>query len=322
MYIFSRIGIFYLNRDLRAFFLFLKKLVPYFPRIGVCMKNIPSQWDSKGVSPFGGCRAASCKKSRAVKALLFVLFVFFLLIDHAGEDLDDLNDRDDGDGKAHSDAVFHEIEVSKTECLAKEGNLNNECGHDEGKETCAPEPLVLTLHGEDRAVERTHIERVEDLTHGKREERHGGAELSCIVLAQSNRICMVCFREEVCTDEIGDQCDDGHEKTLIENGKAETACEDAFLGVAGLAVHDVSFGLFHAECQRREAVCNEIDPKELNRLEDGEADEGREEDGKNLGEIGSEEELDRFADVICLRRQRKRWSQSYRLPGSYPQRSW
>lgn len=79
-----------------------------------------------------------------------------------------LNDGNDEEGKAEGDAVFHKVELSKAERFAKEVYLNDCGGKEQGEKSCAPEPLILSLKGEDGAVERTHIEGVEYLAHRKR----------------------------------------------------------------------------------------------------------------------------------------------------------
>ena len=78
-------------------------------------------------------------------------------------DLNDLNDRNNENSKTECDAVFHKIKVSKLECVCKEVDLYNRGGEDERKNACAPEPPVLLLHSEDRAVQRSHVEGVADL---------------------------------------------------------------------------------------------------------------------------------------------------------------
>lgn len=83
-----------------------------------------------------------------MKIRLFFLF----LINHSVEDLDDLNDGYDKDRKTERNAVFSHGEVSKLKRICEEGNLDNDGGEDEGEDSRAPEPPVLTLHLEDRAV--------------------------------------------------------------------------------------------------------------------------------------------------------------------------
>ena len=93
-----------------------------------------------------------------------------LFVNRSVDDLYDLNDGDDKDSKTKCNSVFSQGEVSKLKCLCKEGNLDNHGGEEERKKSCAPEPPVLILHLEDRAVEASHIECVADLT-----EREGKA---------------------------------------------------------------------------------------------------------------------------------------------------
>ena len=112
--------------------------------------------------------------------LYFVLeLLVVLLVNRSVDDLNDLNDGNDKNCKTECDTVFHEVEVSKLKCICKEGNLDNNGSENEGESCCAPEPPVLLLHGEDRAVEASHVECVADLTERKGEERHGCTESLC-----------------------------------------------------------------------------------------------------------------------------------------------
>ena len=222
------------------------------------------------------------------------LFLFDLSLN----ELNQLHDGNDQDRKTHGNAVLHQIEVCKLEGLAEEVDLNDRGRQEQGECACTPEPLVLTLHGEDRAAQGSHVEGVEDLAHGEREEGHGGTQHFSGVGACGDGRCVVQVSQPVSADEVGGQRDHGNECALVSHGKAETACKDALLGVTGLSVHHVCLGLFHTQSQSGEAVGDQVDPQEVNGLEDGKAHQGCKEDGQHLGEVGGQEELDRLADVV------------------------
>ena len=96
----------------------------------------------------------------------------FFLVDHSGEDLSDLNHGDDGEAETESDDVFKPSDRSHTEDVCDGLNEYDHACESEGENTCTPEPLVLSLDGEDRAVERSHIKGMEYLAHGEGEECH------------------------------------------------------------------------------------------------------------------------------------------------------
>lgn len=146
---------------------------------------------------------------------------FLFLINHSGEDLADLDHGDDGEAKSESDTVFCPADSCHTEYSCDRLNENYHAGEGKRKNSCSPKPHVLSLEGEDRAVERSHVEGVEHLTHCKSEEGHCGS------VNAVGDLKVTCF--EPMSDEIRSDGYDGHEEALIEHGKAETACEDAFL---------------------------------------------------------------------------------------------
>ena len=67
-------------------------------------------------------------------------------------------------------------------------------------------------------------------------------------------------------DEIRRQNERRDENTLIRYVKTHAACEYSVLRRTRTAAHDVALGLFHAERQRREAVCDEVYPQKMHGL--------------------------------------------------------
>ena len=100
-------------------------------------------------------------------------FVFRLfLIESALNELANLNKRNNAEAKTHCNKVFLPTDSDHTEYARNGRDENDHACEDEREKSRAPEPLVLTLDGEDRAVERSHIEGVEYLAHSKCEECH------------------------------------------------------------------------------------------------------------------------------------------------------
>ena len=64
------------------------------------------------------------------------------------------------------------------------------------------------------------------------------------------------------------------------------------------AGHDVRLRALHAERERREAVGQEIDPQQVHRLKDREAEHRRGENAQHLAHVRAEQELDRTLDVV------------------------
>ena len=92
------------------------------------------------------------------------------------EEFDDFNQRDDQEGKTEGNEVLGCVQVSEAEEAGQEVNLNNGGSQQERSDHCTVQcPVVVTLedHANRRVSLRTHIERVEDLTHCHRKERHG-----------------------------------------------------------------------------------------------------------------------------------------------------
>ena len=128
---------------------------------------------------------------------VFLLFSFFCLCLYYAslDELYDLNYRDDTDSERHSYTVLCKVKVSEREGVCEEGDLDNCRCKNEREESRTPEPPVLILHLEDRAVERTHIECVADLAHSKCEERHGDTKVFCRVQSVCNSFCVVKIRK-------------------------------------------------------------------------------------------------------------------------------
>ena len=68
------------------------------------------------------------------------------------------------------------------------------------------------------------------------------------------------------SDEIRRQNEHRDEHALIRDIKAHSACEYSVLRRTRTAAHYIALGLFHAECQCREAVGDEIYPQKMHRL--------------------------------------------------------
>ena len=75
-------------------------------------------------------------------------------------------------------------------------------------------------------------------------------------------------------------------------GKNALAC------AARRAGHDVRLRALHAERERREAVGQEVDPQQVHRLEDREAEHRRNENAQHLAHVRAEQELDRTLDIV------------------------
>ena len=134
---------------------------------------------------------------------------------------------------------------------------------------------------------------MENFRHGHSEERHGravGAQAVCRDLPHAG------FHEVA--DEIGSEHEHRYHQTLIGDIPAHAAGEDAGLRAARAALHDVLLGVFHAERERREAVGHKVDPEQVHRLEDREAQERGDEDADDLAHVRAEQELDGLADVV------------------------
>ena len=115
-------------------------------------------------------RPTACAVGRSF--ILSVIKSVVLLVNQSVEDLNDLNDRDNENSKTECYAVFHKIKMCKLKRLCKERDLDNYSRENERKDSRAPEPPVLLLHSEDRAVERSHVECVADLAKRECKERH------------------------------------------------------------------------------------------------------------------------------------------------------
>ena len=72
--------------------------------------------------------------------------------------------------------------------------------------------------------------------------------------------------------------EDRDEYALVADVEAYAAREDAFFGGTRLALHEVGFALFHTERESRQGVGDKVDEQNVDRAEDGEAHDGRNED--------------------------------------------
>ena len=70
------------------------------------------------------------------------------------------------------------------------------------------------------------------------------------------------------SDKIGNHDKCGYQKSLISNIKAHSIRKNPGLRISGSALHNVRLCLFRTQRQRREAVGNQIDPEEVDRLQD------------------------------------------------------
>lgn len=134
------------------------------------------------------------------------------------------------------------------------------------------------------------IKAVENLSHAHRKKRHG------------DTICTLRNLPDAGFDAVPDEvCSHRHkrdEEALIGNIKPESPGKNPVLCTARLAAHQIGFALFHAECKSREAVGNQVDPKQVHRLQNHEAEKRSQEHAEHLAHIGAEQELDGLADVI------------------------
>ena len=102
------------------------------------------------------------------------LFVFAFSY-HSLEELYDFNDRDDRKCKSESDAVFVPTDRCKLEQISEELDLDYASRENKREDHSAPEEPVVCVHSEDGATLRTHVHRVEDLSHAHGKERHCNA---------------------------------------------------------------------------------------------------------------------------------------------------
>ena len=126
----------------------------------------PPHRESPGNKKGGGAEAPSPQTCVCREGLVLVL------LDAAHDGLVDLHDRDDQECQAKGGAKGLHRELHEAEHLGEERDLNDDDGEDEREDGGAPEPLVLLLHAEQRLATAAHVEAVEDLHHGERQERH------------------------------------------------------------------------------------------------------------------------------------------------------
>ena len=70
------------------------------------------------------------------------------------------------------------------------------------------------------------------------------------------------------------------------------------LALRGGTLHQVGLRLLHAQGQGGEAVGDQVDPQQVDRLQNDEAEEGGQEDGEDLAHVGPQQELDGLAHVV------------------------
>ena len=65
---------------------------------------------------------------------------------------------------------------------------------------------------------------------------------------------------------IGNHHKNRYDKALEEYVEAHAACEDPLLRVSRRILHNIRLALFHSKSQRREAVCDQVDPQKMHRF--------------------------------------------------------
>ena len=90
----------------------------------------------------------------------------------------------------------------------------------------------------------------------------------------------------------------GYEEALINNVNSDTACKNAVGGFSRCALHKVALALFHSKRKRGEAVGNEVNPEQVCRLKNNEAENVCKEDRQNLAHIRTEKELNCLLDIV------------------------
>lgn len=91
---------------------------------------------------------------------------------------------------------------------------------------------------------------------------------------------------KILTDEVGSKSKYGNHYTLIEDAESDTARENAFLWVSGLALHNISLSLFYTESKGRKRVGNQVNEKDMNRLKYRKSKHGSKENADNFREVG------------------------------------
>ena len=65
-----------------------------------------------------------------------------------------------------------------------------------------------------------------------------------------------------------------------------------------MCIRDSLFSTLHAQSQSREAVGDEVDPQQMDWLKDRKAQQSCAEDSQYLRQVGGQQKLDGFADVV------------------------
>ena len=90
-------------------------------------------------------------------------------------ELHQFNNGNHTEAESDSNSVFLETYVGKAECFCEERDFAYQSGENKACRACDDEGLVHGFQAEDGLFAGAHVEAVEDLSHGKREERHGNA---------------------------------------------------------------------------------------------------------------------------------------------------
>lgn len=196
------------------------------------------------------------------------------------EEFHDLHDRDDKEAEADGHDILIELHAGEVERCGDERHLAHERREEQRRHGRGEQRPVARAHREDAAALRAHVQAVEDLCHGHGEERH-----RCAVGAQAVRRNLPNAGLHEVADEVRGEHEHRDHQSLIRNVSAHAAGEDAGLRAARAALHDVLFGVFHAERERREAVGHKVDPEQMHRLEDREAHKRRNEDADDLAHV-------------------------------------
>jgi len=99
-------------------------------------------------------------------------------------------------------------------------------------------------------------------------------------------------------DEVSRQHQDGDHGALVGHVEAQTVGENAVAGLPGGTLHQVGLPLLHAQGQSGEAVGNQVDPQQVDGLQNDEAQQGGDKDAEHLAHVGAQQELDGLADVV------------------------
>ena len=122
----------------------------------------------------------------------------------------------------------------------------------------------MGAQAEDGLALRPQVEGVEDLAHAHGQKRHGHAVAG--FPGSPQRLKPTCPKLEGSADQIGDHGNDGDQNTLIDHVEAQTAGENAVGGASGRAVHGVGLSLLHTQRQGGEAVGDQVDKQQMDRV--------------------------------------------------------